>query len=278
MSEAAKDISAEIIAVGNELLLGIVQDTNTHWLCKRISGLGGRVRRCAIVADDLGAIGRALKEALSSGRDLIIITGGLGPTRDDMTLEAVAQALGLPLEENPQALEMVAGRYLELYEQGRVDSPELSASRRKMALLPQGATPLANRVGSAPGVLLRAGKSLIVVLPGVPSEMRDIFGNALRPYLKELFGKVFYSEVTLIVDLNDESRIAPLLGEFQRSWPEVYIKSRPRGFEEGMKIAITLAMSGERAAVEENLDRLLKDLRARLEREGFSTSVEAGGR
>jgi len=278
MSEGIKNVTAEIIAVGNELLLGIVQDTNTHWLCKQISGLGGRVRRCAIVADDLAMIGQALKQALASGRDLIIITGGLGPTQDDMTLEAVAQALRKPLEEHPQALEMVAGRYLELYEQGRVESPELTASRRKMARLPQGATPLPNRVGTAPGVLLREGKSMIVALPGVPSEMQDIFGNALRPYLRELFGKAFYSEVTLIVELNDESRIAPLLGEFQRSRPEVYIKSRPRSFEGGMKIAITLAMSGERVVVEDTLDRLVEDLRARLEREGFSTSVEAGGR
>jgi molybdenum cofactor synthesis domain-containing protein len=268
-------VSAEILAIGNELLLGIVQDTNTHWLCAQITGLGGQVRRCVIVPDDLEAIGEELKRALTAQRDLIITTGGLGPTGDDMTLEALAQAVGVALKENPEALKMVARRYRELLERGRVDHAELTESRRKMAQLPQGAIPLYNQVGTAPGILLKHGRSLIVSLPGVPSELKDIFHNALQPYLKELFGRVFYREKTLIVEINDESRIAPLLREFQRSWPEVYIKSRPKGFDEGMKITITIAMSGERTRVEETLTRLLEELQERLRREGLPSVLKS---
>lgn len=263
-------VLVEIIAVGNELLLGIVQDTNTHWLCKQLTGLGGRVQRCSIVPDDLGAISEELKRALSTGRDLIVTTGGLGPTLDDRTLQAVAQAVGTPLEENPEALEMISRRYRQLAQAGLVESAELTDSRKKMAQLPRGAIPLFNQVGMAPGMLLQHDKSLIASLPGVPAELKDIFQNSLQPHLQKLFGKAFYLEKTLIVDSNDESLLAPILRELQISWPQVYIKSRPKGFAEGLKILITLAMSGEREVVEKTLHNLLEDLHERLKREGLS--------
>jgi len=261
--------AVEIIAIGNELLLGIVQDTNTHWLCKQLTGLGGRVVRAALVPDDLRAIRGELRRAMDAGRDLIITTGGLGPTQDDMTLEALAEVTGRPLEENPEALKMVEKRYLELFEAGRVDEAALSESRRKMAKLPKGAIPLYNSVGTAPGVLIRHEGSMIVALPGVPAELVDIFRNSLKPYLSELFGDVFYLEETLVVETNDESLLAPILKEFQRAWPKVYIKSRPKGFEEGMKVQVTLAMSGERASVEKTLAGLLEGLQKRLREEGL---------
>lgn len=263
---------AEIIAIGNELLLGIVLDTNTHWLCRQITGLGGRVRRAALLPDDLDAIGEELQRALAHEPDLIITTGGLGPTQDDMTLQAVAGALGLSLEEHPDALRIVERRYRELYEQGRVDSPDLTEARRKMARLPRGALALDNRVGTAPGALIRRGKSTIVALPGVPSEMKEIWENALRPHLERIFGRGFYLEKTLVVEINDESRLAPILREYQNAWPQVYIKSRPKGFDEGLRILITLAMSGERSDVETTVGRLIRELTDRLRREGLSVS------
>ena len=261
--------TAEILAIGNELLLGIVQDTNTHWLCRRITGLGGRVRRATLLPDDLRAIGEELRRALERGPDLIVTTGGLGPTQDDRTLEAFAQVLALPLEENEEALQIVKRRYRELFEQGRVDSPELTEARRKMARLPRGALPLDNRVGTAPGVLLRRGRTTIVSLPGVPSEMKDIWENALQPHLEKIFGKGFYLERTLVVEINDESLLAPILREYQSAWPQVYIKSRPKGFDEGLKILITLAMSGERALVEETIRNLTLELKERLKEAGL---------
>lgn len=263
---------AEIFAVGNELLLGIVQDTNTHRLCKRITGLGGRVRRALLLPDEPDLIAEELRRALRREPDLIVTTGGLGPTQDDRTLDALARALSAPLEEDPKALEIVERRYRELYEQGRVDSPELTESRRKMARLPRGALALDNRVGTAPGALIRRGKSTIVALPGVPAELNDIWENALQPHLEGLFGKGFYREKTLVVEVNDESLLAPILREYQNAWPEVYIKSRPKGFDEGLKILITLAMGGERSDVETTVGRLIRELTDRLRREGLSVS------
>ena len=270
MSETTRK-TAEVFAIGNELLLGIVQDTNTHWLCRRITGLGGKVRRAFLLPDEPEVVAEELKRSLQRKPDLVVTTGGLGPTQDDKTLEAVARALDLPLEEHPQALAIVERRYRELFEQGRVDSPALTEARRKMARLPRGALALDNRVGTAPGVLLRVedAPTTLVCLPGVPSELYDIWENALQPHLERIFGKGFYLERTLVVEVNDESRLAPLLRELQRRWPQVYIKSRPRGFAEGLKILVTLAMSGERSAVERTLAGALSELKERLEAEGL---------
>jgi nicotinamide-nucleotide amidase len=262
--------SVEIIAVGSELLLGMVQDTNTHWLCREVTGLGGRVVHCSMVPDDLRAIASEIQRALSARPELLITTGGLGPTADDMTLEAVALALGVTVEENAQALSMLENLFRRLAEAKLIERGELNASRRKMARLPPGAIPLANRVGAAPGALVRQGKTLIVSLPGVPAEMQGIWQTSLSPYLKELFGQGFYLEKTLIVDLNDESRIASLLQEVQERWPQVYIKSRPKGFEEGLKIWITVAMRGERSEIEKSLGNVITVLEGRLKSEGFS--------
>ena len=99
--------TVDIVAVGNELLLGDVLDTNTHWLCKRITGLGGRVRRAVMIEDDVEVIAAEIRGALARGADVVFTTGGLGPTADDMTLTAVAQALDAPLELNEEALSLV---------------------------------------------------------------------------------------------------------------------------------------------------------------------------
>lgn len=264
-------VLAEIIAIGNELLLGIVQDTNTHWLCNQIAGLGGVVKRATLVPDEPESIGEELLRALDAGRDLVLLTGGLGPTEDDRTLKALAHALRVPLRESHEAVEMVRRRYQELADEGRVEDARLTESRRKMGILPQDATPLLNRVGTAPGVLIRHGETTIVSLPGVPPELRDIFRNSLQPHLARLFGAGVYQERHLVVELNDESRIAPLLREMQKTWTHAYIKSRPRSFQEGQVIWVTLAMRGERPEVQRNLDQLTEELEKRLGEEGLAT-------
>ncbi|MGQ9729314.1 MAG: molybdopterin-binding protein, partial [Candidatus Fervidibacter sp.] len=114
----------EIIAIGNELLIGDVLDTNTNWLCRRLTMMGAFVRRAVLVRDDEDAITTEIKGAISRKTNLLFTSGGLGPTDDDRTVAAVAKALGRPLELNEQALKMVERRYRELHEHGFVDSPE----------------------------------------------------------------------------------------------------------------------------------------------------------
>ena len=144
----------EIVSAGNEVLIGDVLDTNTNWLCTRVTALGGLVRRTVMLRDDVQAIGAELRGCLARRPALIFTVGGLGPTSDDRTLEGVALGLGVPLELHAEAERMVAAKYEEFFAAGYVPFPELNDNRRKMARLPAGAEPLVNPIGGAPGVLL----------------------------------------------------------------------------------------------------------------------------
>jgi len=271
----------EIIAVGNELLIGDVLDTNTNWLCKRLTMMGAFVRRGVLVRDDEEAIAAEVKGAISRSTDLLFTSGGLGPTDDDRTVAAVAKAVGLPLELNEEALKMVERRYKELHEQGFVDSPEITPSRRKMAILPKGTVPLFNPVGTAPGVWLEVGaecevqsgekgKTVIVCLPGVPAELKGIFENSLPPLLEQVLGKGFYGERTFEAACRDESVLAPLLKKVAEKHPSVYLKSKARTFGQEVRIRILLATSGsDKKTVEQAIHNAIDDLLAELEPHGI---------
>lgn len=236
---------AEILAIGNELLVGQVLDTNTHWLIRSLTSSGARVRRATILRDEYDEIADAISSSLRRKPRLIITTGGLGPTDDDLTMRALSRALGLPLEEDPVALEMVRRRYEYIASIRPGFSAELNDARRKMALLPQGAMPLANPDGAAPGVALDVnGVSTIVSLPGVPAEMKDIYNTSMQPILARTIGAGGYMEHTLVLDRGDESRIATALQTVQIDHPTVYIKSRGQSLEDGLHLTIVLSSGG----------------------------------
>lgn len=221
-----------LITIGYEILDGKTLDTNSKWLAERITSMGGRVDRMITVGDDVDDIVWAIRESIKSGVDWIITSGGLGPTYDDLTLKGVAKALRRKLVLNRKALEMLKRRYEELYEKRVIPSPELTPQRIKMAMLPRGGRPLRNEVGSAPGVLLRYGKTRIVCLPGVPSELKNIFENEVEPLIKKSLKKVFRAERWFEAKGVAESTLAPKLEILRSQNPNVYIKSHPR-MEEG---------------------------------------------
>lgn len=231
----------EILAVGNELLDGITQDTNTHWLCRELTARGCWVSRAAMVRDDRDAIAAELRGAGERGTALLLVTGGLGPTDDDMTLEAVAQGAGRPLVEHPQARRMVTSRYEALHRAGLLPDPSLRPERLKMAILPQGAEPIENPVGAAPAVRLQVGGMTAVCLPGVPGELKGIFAGPLQPVLDEILGAGALAEEEVVVKLNDESAMAGALREVAKAYPQVYVKSHARDFEFGPGIRVTLS-------------------------------------
>jgi len=264
-------VEVEIIAIGNELLLGDVLDTNSNWLCKRVTGLGGRVRRVIVVGDHLKTIAIEIQDALERKSDLIITTGGLGPTADDITLKAIAEATDHPLGANPEALEMVKRRYGELAREGYVADSSLTPSRRKMAHLPQGATPIFNPVGTAPACTLRLEDTTLISLPGVPEELMGIWEGPLQPLLGEIFGEGYYQEKMVSVDCKDESLLAPILKKMTESHPQVYIKSRAKKFGPEVKIRVTLSSAGrDREEVEGAINEALKDLTRSLGASGLA--------
>jgi nicotinamide-nucleotide amidase len=236
--------TVEILAIGDELLRGIVQESNSHWLAKRIAARGAALRRVVVLPDEPDVVAAEFKAALQRRPTLLITHGGLGPTDDDRTREAIARGLGVPQEHNEEAEAIVRRRYEELAADGAVADAAFTDARGRMADLPRGARALDNDVGTAPAFLIQSGPTLIVALPGVPPELFWIFENALAPVLDELLGPGGFAEETLELELRDESSIAWLLQMVQQRHPGVYIKSRARGFSEGEEVRVTLHATG----------------------------------
>jgi nicotinamide-nucleotide amidase len=240
-----RDKTVEIFAIGNELLVGQVLDTNTHWLIRSITGLGAHVRRTAMLRDEYDEIGRELNAAVARAPRLILTTGGLGPTDDDLTLRAIGQSFGRPLLEHAQALDWVAQRYAYLATIRPNFNGELTESRRKMALFPEGTQPLYNPSGAAPAMVFDAAEGVtIVALPGVPTEMKDIFMQSLQPVLAATIGAGGYVERSIVLDQGDESRLAPALIDVQAAYPSVYVKSRGQDLEDGRRLTVVLSCGG----------------------------------
>ena len=221
----------EIICVGNELLIGKTLNTNAQWLAKRITTLGLSVRRITIVGDDVNEISSAVREAIQRNPRFLITTGGLGPTFDDKTLEGLANALKCKLEINKEALTMVKEKYRKYAEEGKMKKAELTPPRVKMAKLPEGAKPLFNPVGTAPGIVMEHEGATIVALPGVPSEMKAIFDGSVAPLLRQVAGDVTFFETSMETTGVIESEMAPLIDQVMHDNPYVYIKSHPKGAE-----------------------------------------------
>jgi molybdopterin-biosynthesis enzyme MoeA-like protein len=257
----------EILSAGNEVLIGDVLDTNTSWLCTRVTSLGGLVRRTVMLRDDVDAIGAELRGCLARRPALIFTVGGLGPTSDDRTLEGVALGLGVALELHPGAERMVAAKYEEFFAPVYVPFPELNENRRKMARLPAGAEPLVNPIGGAPAVLCRSGETRVLSLPGVPGELVAICDESLGPVVAEVFGDAHYEERSLEIELQDESAIADILRAAEEQYPSVYVKSRAKVLGSTRVIRVTLSGRGESAAAVAALltppaDRLLAQIAA----------------
>lgn len=256
-------VNVEIVIIGNEVLLGLVQDTNSNYLCRVVRGMGGRVRRISVVRDEADAIADEIGAALARQSDLVFTGGGLGPTDDDLTLAAIAQALGRRLEINPAARAFVERRYSELAAQGYVSSPLMTEARLKMARLPEAARVIENPIGAAPAVALTTRATRLVALPGVPAELKAIVEGPLQALLKEVFGRGSYREREVTVECGDESRLAPALRQVVAAHPEVYIKSRASHFGPEVLFRITFSASAETAAA---ADRMIESACADLAR------------
>ncbi|MEF8780698.1 MAG: molybdopterin-binding protein [Haloferacaceae archaeon] len=194
-----------VVTVGDELLAGDTQDTNSTWLCRRLTERGVRVRRVTTVPDEVGEIARVVNEHRAE-YDAVITTGGLGPTHDDVTMEAVAAAFGRDVEPHDGALEW-------LEEHGGYSAEELVSGTTN---LPAGARMLPNEEGVAPGAVVES----VYVLPGVPGEMKAMF----ELVAEEFSGRQTY---TAFVRANEpESELIDLMVELQELF-DVAVGSYP---------------------------------------------------
>ena len=187
---------AEILAVGTELLLGSIANTNAQFLSELLASAGIDVLYHTAVGDNPRRLRQAVE--IARGRcDLLVFTGGLGPTYDDMTKETVAEAFGLALEYHPEVMEEIR-RYFD-----NVFHRPMPACNRQQAMLPQGCTVLHNPVGTAPGCIFTADGVTAVLLPGVPHECRYLAEHALLPWLQGCSGGVIRSHDLRVFGLTE---------------------------------------------------------------------------
>ena len=209
---------------------------------------------------------------LKRAPNLLITVGGLGPTHDDMTLKGLALALGKPLVVNHEALKIVQQRYRNIQNVQNVLGPTgLTSYRRKMATLPKDAEPLPNPVGTAPGVLTRSGRTMIVSLPGVPAEMKAIFKGSIIPILREQAAEPPREAYALLSGII-ESALAPALDGVQKRFPGLYFKSHPEGRETGVKPLIKLHIYTIEQRSEGKIGDALAYLLKRLSNDGTGSS------
>ncbi len=195
---------AEVVAVGTELLLGDVVDTNSAWIGRQLAEAGIDSHFHTQVGDNVGRIEVALKVALGRS-DAVVVCGGLGPTPDDVTREALAGVLGVELVRDDAVLERIRRRFEE---RGR----QMAASNERQALVPRGATVIEQRRGTAPGLICPIGDQVVYVVPGVPHEMTEMVERAVVPDLeRRRGGRAAILSRVLRTWGEDESALAELL-------------------------------------------------------------------
>lgn len=261
-------MKVELIATGDEVMHGIIVDSNAAWMAERIVPFGFDIVRHTSVGDDEGAIAGALREAAARA-DLVFVSGGLGPTADDITIETAAKAFGIKLVKD----EAVLAEIRDFFERiGR----EMSPSNEKQALVPEGARTLQNKVGTAPGIHAALGGAEFFFLPGVPKELYQIFEDSVMPWLSERADTHYIKRVLRCFGIPEASIDTKLAGvelagarlSFRVKFPEIMLR--------------LIARSKDEAETRAQVDRAASNIKERLGDvvygEGEATLAEVTGK
>jgi nicotinamide-nucleotide amidase len=280
-------VIVELLATGDELLTGQVVDTNSPWLMDRLWDLGVMVRRKTLVGDDRPDLEAALRE--TAGRaDVVVVSGGMGPTEDDLTAECVAAVLGVPLVLDEPSLRAIEERFRRF---GRTMTP----NNEKQARFPRGAEVIPNRFGTAPGFAVTLGRATVVCLPGVPLEYRGLCEEWVIPWVAARLGEVPASCVVKLFGVPEshaDHAMRPVMDDpanagvrfgFRAHWPEVHVKAAvpgpdARGRADRIAAAVR-AVFGEAVwgeAKEELPELVVARLAARGERVATAESCTGG--
>ena len=199
---------AEILSVGTELLMGQIANTDAQFISRRLGELGVTIYRHSTVGDNPARVREALQEALSRS-DMVITTGGLGPTEDDLTKEMVAEYFGLEMKLHQPSLDALKA-FMERF------GKKMTPNNLKQAYFPRGCAVMPNACGTAPGCIVEQGGKTVAVLPGPPMELMDMFDRQLAPYLQARSGQVIRSRFLKIFGLG-ESNVETLLSDLFHS-------------------------------------------------------------
>lgn len=204
--------TADIITIGTEILYGQTQDTNSHWISGELDKFGIQVLRITSVADNKEVILAILKEAASRS-DIILITGGLGPTNDDLTKPTLVEYFSTQLTHHPKTLKHIQN----LFSKARREMTDLDMQQ---AYLPKNCTPITNAYGTAPGMWFEEGEKLFVSMPGVPRQMKQMMTDSILPKLKEKVNdEIIFHKIIRTVGIR-ESILAKKIKEWENTLPE----------------------------------------------------------
>jgi nicotinamide-nucleotide amidase len=256
-------MNAEIIAIGTELLLGEIVDTNSAHIARTVRDIGLDLFFLTTVGDNEERAAAAIAAALDRA-DVVITTGGLGPTVDDVTRQAVARAAGRPLEFRPDLLEQIAARF-------RRWGAEMSPNNRQQAFVPAGALALENPVGTAPCFIVETARGAVISLPGVPREMVYMLDHAVIAYLQERMGApaIILARVLRTAGIG-ESRVDTAIHDLERlSNPTVGLAAHAGQTD----IRIT-AKAASLQDAEALIEPIVQDIRGRLGINIYGEGVE----
>ena len=250
-------LRVSIIVIGDEILGGFVQDTNSAWMAQRLQTLGFPLDRVVTVPDSFEAIDEALATELARSRPRLLLTsGGIGSTPDDVTFEAVARHLGVDLRLEPTINERISAALDWTAEQGMDVTDGHERSMRKMAMVPSTAYLLPGAPGFVPGVAVDVdggveadGGATVIVMPGVPGQLRRIFDDGIEPHV--LAGRGEPQHVAEVRHPYPESTLNPVLERLVAEFPDVHLGSYPgtesivrlKGDKERVEAAMALVVA-----------------------------------
>jgi nicotinamide-nucleotide amidase len=248
----SETLTAEIVTTGTEILLGDIVDTNAAWIAQQLRDAGVNLYYKSTVGDNEARIRGVVAQALGRS-DVVIVTGGLGPTVDDVTRQAIAAATGRELLLDEDALRTLEARF------ARFGSP-MTANNRVQAMIPAGATLIPNPMGTAPGFIVEEGGRAVIAVPGVPREMKAMLENTVLPWLRARTGAAVIRRRILRTIGMGESAIDDLLGDLMHGAnPTVGLAAHLGQVD--VRIAARADDAGEADGL---LDALEEQVRARL--------------
>ena len=258
---------AEIVTVGTEILLGNIVNTNSAYLAVECANLGLTVYYQSVVGDNEERMKAVIRTALDRS-DVVILTGGLGPTEDDLTKEVTAEVMGMPLVEDAHSKERIE-RYMKEYKKNN-SQRRITSNNYKQALIPEGALVLDNHNGTAPGLILEKNGKIAILLPGPPVELKPMFTEEVYPYLRKKQPEIIYSQVVKICGIG-ESQVAEDIQDMIQAQTNPTIAPYAKVGE--VHLRITAKASDEKEG-KKLIKPVVRELKRRFGRNIFATEAE----
>ena len=258
---------AEIVTVGTEILLGNIVNTNRAYLAVECANLGLTVYYQSVVGDNEERMKAVIRTALDRS-DVVILTGGLGPTEDDLTKEVTAEVMGMPLVEDAHSKERIE-RYMKEYKKNN-SQRRITSNNYKQALIPEGALVLDNHNGTAPGLILEKDGKIAILLPGPPVELKPMFTEEVYPYLRKKQPEIIYSQVVKICGIG-ESQVAEDIQDMIQAQTNPTIAPYAKVGE--VHLRITAKASDEKEG-KKLIKPVVRELKRRFGRNIFATEAE----